>query len=84
MICYRTVDVSAAVAPVGTHSLKFTRFIASVVVVDSSRSYKRRIAAGLWPSESMPCKLDGILHFKSNSSPEAVLYLGFYPYPEFV
>ena len=30
----------------------------------------------------MPCNLDEMLHFKSNSSPEGVYLPGYYPYPE--
>ena len=67
MICYRTVDVSAAVAPVGAR----LRFIPSVVVVDSSQGYDG-LPRGRRPSQSMPWKPDGILHFKSNPPPEAV------------
>ena len=74
MVCYRTVDVSAAVAPIRWGS----RFIASVVVVNSPQSYDG-LPRGRWPSENMPCKFDEILHFKSNSSPEAVCLPGYYP-----
>ena len=80
-LCYRitvVVDVGAAVASVGTHGA--SRFVASVVAVDSSQSYDGS-PRGRWPSEDMPCKLDGIVHFKSNSSPEAVYLPGFLPIP---
>ena len=45
-----------------------------------------RIASGTLTEYNVPCKLDEILHFKSNSSPERV-YLPpegsiIYPYPE--
>ena len=63
----------------GRHSLGPT-FFASVVAVDSPQSYDR-LPRGRWPSEGMPCKLDGILHFKSNSFPEAVYLPGFLPVP---
>ena len=55
--------------------------MASVVVVDSPQSYDG-LPRGRWPNENMPCKLDGILHFKSNSTPKAVYLPGVYPYPE--
>ena len=37
---------------------------------------------GDWPSENMPCKLDEILHFRSNSFPEGACLPGYYPHPE--
>ena len=57
------------------------RFVALVVFVDSSQRYDG-LPWGRWPSESMPCKLDGILHFKKNLFPEAVYLPGFHPHPE--
>ena len=70
------VDVSAAVALVSNRL--GSRSIALVVVVDSSQSYDE-LPWGRWPSEGMPCKLDGIV--KSNSSPEAVHLAAFLPVP---
>ena len=46
MICCRTVDVSTAVAPVGTRWVP--RFVAMVVVVNSPRSYDGLIASGVF------------------------------------
>ena len=46
------------------------------MVVDSPPSYDG-LPGGRWPSENMPCKFDGTLHFKSNSSPEAVYLPGY-------
>ena len=43
--------------------------MASVMVANDAHTGLPR---GRWPSEKMPCKLDGILHYKSNSSPEGV------------
>ena len=59
----------------GRHSLRSTIYRLGGVCRYCPHSYdglpRRR-----WPSENMPCKLDEILHFKSNSSSEGVYYPG--------
>ena len=83
MICYVTVAVSAAVAPVATRW--GSRFIASVVVVDNAHTATdcpRDV--GRVRTCHASYQVDDILHFKSNSSPEGVYLPGYYPYPEFL
>ena len=54
-------------------------FGVKVAVVDNAHN-SYGLPLGRWPSENMPCKLDEILHFESNSSPEGVCLPGYYPY----
>ena len=62
--------MSAAVAPVATrcevHDLP-PRWWSSTICPHS-----HGLPRGRWPRENVPCKLDDILRFKSNSSPKGV------------
>ena len=72
--------MSAAVAPVATrcevHDLP-PRWWSSTICPHS-----HGLPRGRWPRENVPCKLDDILRFKSNSSPGGAYLPGYYPCPE--
>ena len=57
----------------GRHSLRSTIYRLGGVCRYCPHSYDG-LPRGRWPSENMPCKLDEILHFKSNSSLEDVYF----------
>ena len=62
------------------HSLRFTTYRLGGNRRSCPHSYGS--SRGCCPRKNMPCKLEGILQFKSNSSSEGVYLPGYYPYPE--